>query len=442
VNKIVLLNYGLNRELGITRNMWQVSAGDIVVSAIPVDERFLTYLCEVCGMDRDTITVLNIGQGVEEMLTSPVLAGRLRVLTGGSDDWELYPAAYTYGAAALAELLGLRSHAGLRFAGQRGDDLLNRKSHFRQLAAGAGVSIADGSVVTTEADLTAAVERMLPATGTVVVKRDNDLGGHGNWALTTKEARPLNGVWRTIAVNGNLAEITARLWNELTDEGNMLLVVETYHHAKRVFYFEYVIDAEGRPRILNTGLKRETVGEPGAPRQVWLGLEIPADLPPGTTARALTESGQIAEIVARLGYRGHVNVDGVYTEDGSFFFTEVNARWGGCTSLHNIGEKVLGPDYADDHVISGLRVVTPMRLWDAVDLLRRHDLHFTPESGEGVLVLGYDGQLAKATECVLIGRTRARVREIEERLRAVAGTVTDPALVESALVELNEEVTG
>jgi hypothetical protein len=375
------------------------------------------------------------------MLTSPELAGRLRMLTEEGGDWELFPAGYTEGVVGLAELLGLRAHSGLRMAAQRGDDLLNRKSHFRQLAAGAGVSIADGSVVTTEADLTAAVERLLPVTGTVVVKRDNDLGGHGNWALTTKEAKALDGVWRTIKVNGNLAETTAKLWHELTDAGSMLVVVESYHQAKRVLFFEYLVDAEGRPRILNTGLKRETAGAPGAPRQVWLGLEIPADLPPGTGARALTESGQIADIVARLGYRGRFNIDGVYTEDGDFFFTEVNVRWGGCTSLHNVGEKVLGPGYADDHVISGLRVVTPMRLWDAVDLLKRHDLHFAPESGEGVLVLGYDGQLAKATECVLIGRTRERVRKLEERVRAVAGTVTDPALVESALVEMNEEVT-
>lgn len=442
MNKIVLLNYGLNRDRGITRNIWQVSEGDIVVTAIPVDERFLTYVCETSGIARDTITVLDIGAGVEEMLASPELAARLRLLTRGRGDWELFPAAYTQGVADLAELLGLPVHAGLRFAAQRGDDLLNSKSHFRQLAAGIGVSIADGTVVTTEAGLTTAVERLLPATGTVVVKRDSDVGGHGNWALTTKEARPLAGVWRTLAVNGNLAETTARLWHKLTDPGHMLLVVESYHPAKRVFYFEYSIGADGRPQILNTGIKRETVGEPGAPRQLWLGLENPADLPSGTAARALTEAGQLVGLVACLGYRGHINVDGVFTEDGGFFFTEVNARWGGCTSLHSVGEKLFGPRYADDHVLSGLRVVTPMRPWDAVDLLRQHDLHFTPDSGEGVLVLGYDGQLAKATECVLIGQTREQVREIEDRLRAVAGTVTDPALVELTPVDLNEEAMG
>jgi hypothetical protein len=431
VNKILLMNYGLSCEIGVTRQMWMVHEGDIVVSAIPVDEHFLDYLCELSGIDRDKFTVLNIGRDVdEETLTAPDLVAKLRALMGGRTDWELLPAAHTEAVADLAALLGLPEDTGLRFTAQRGPDLLNRKSHFRQLAAGAGVVVPAGSIVTTEAELAAAVERHLPVTGTVIVKRDNDLGGAGNRALTTKESGPLNGVRETVAVNGNRAEAVARLWTELAGTDGEVLVVEAYHHATQIFYFEYLIGADGQPRILDTGLRRDAVGEPDAPSLVWVGLEIPADLPPGTAARALTESGRLVDLAARLGYRGHLNVDGILTEDGELYFNEINARWGGCTSLHDIGEKLFGPHYADDHVVSGLRVVTPMRLADAVDLLRRNDLHFTHESGEGAVVLGYDAELGKATECVLIGRTRERVREIEERLRAVAGTVTDPALVE------------
>jgi hypothetical protein len=431
VNKILLMNYGLSCEIGVTRQMWMVHEGDIVVSAIPVEEHFLDYLCEVSGIDRDTVTVLNIGRDVDEdALVAPDLVAELRALMGGSTGWELLPAAHTEGVAALAELLGLPKDTGLRFTAQRGPDLLNRKSHFRQLAAGAGAAIPAGSIVTTEAELAAAVERHLPETGTVIVKRDDDLGGAGNRALTTKEAGPLNGVRETVVVNGNRAEAVTRLWQELAGVDGQVLVVESYHHATEIFYFEYLIGADGVPRVLDTGLRRDAVGEPDAQSLVWVGLEIPADLPPGTAARALTESGRLADLAARLGYRGHLNVDGILTEDGELYFNEINARWGGCTSLHDIGEKLFGPNYADHHVVSGLRIVTPMRLSDAVELLRHNDLHFTRETGDGAVVLGYDQELSKATECVLTGRTRARVREIEERLRAVAGTVTDPALVE------------
>lgn len=431
MNKILLMNYGLSCEIGVTRQMWMVHEGDIVVSAIPVDEKFLDYLCELSGIDRDKVTVLNIGRDVdEETLTAPDLVARLRAAMGGSTEWELLPAAHTEAVAALAELLGLPIDTGLRFTAQRGPDLLNRKSHFRQLAAGAGVTLPAGAIVTTEAELAAAVERLLPETGTVIVKRDNDLGGAGNRALTTKEAGPLNGVRETVAVNGNRVEAVARLWRELAGVDGQVLVAEAYHHATDIFYFEYHIGPDGIARMLDTGLRRDAVGEPDAPSLVWVGLEIPADLPPGTAARALTESGRLADLAARLGYRGHLNIDGIRTVDGALYFNEINARWGGCTALHDIGEKLFGPAYADHHVISGLRVLTPMRFADAVDLLRRNGVHFTPESGEGAIVLGYDAELGKATECVLIGPTRERVREIEEHLRAVAGTVTDPALVE------------
>ncbi|GIJ29225.1 hypothetical protein Vqi01_43870 [Micromonospora qiuiae] len=430
-NKILLMNYGLNCTIGVYRQMWMVEEGDIVVSAIPVDEEFLAYVCAVSGFDRDRITVLNIGRDVtEEVLASPELAGQLRPLLGGSTAWQLLPAAFTEGVAVLAERLGLPLDIGLRFTAQRGPDLLNRKSHFRQLAAGARVSIPDGCVVTTLPELTAAVERYLPKTGTVIIKRDDDLGGHGNRAVTTKEAGPLSGVRQTVSVNGNIPEVAARLWEELADPGSHVLVVESYHTAERIFFYEYLIDADGSFRILDTGIRRDVPGDPGAAALVWLGLELPADLGASAAAQALTQSAQLVGLAARLGYRGHLNVDGITTAEGEVLFNEMNARWGGCTSLHHIGVNVFGENYADHHVISGMRVITPMVLADAVDLLRRHGLDFSRETGEGVIVLGFDTELGKATECVLVGPSRAGVRKLEQRVREVAGTVSDPALVE------------
>lgn len=430
-HKILLMNYGLSCPIGVYRQLWMVDEGDIVVSAVPVEEEFLSYVCTTLRLSRHTITVLDIGRDVsEEVLASPELAEQLRPLLAGSPSWQLVPAAYTEGVAALAELLDLPIDAGLRFTAQRGPDLLNRKSHFRRLAAGAGVSIPDGRVVSTRAELTAAMERHLPLTGTVIVKRDDDLGGHGNRAATTKEAGPLPGVRRTMPVGSDVTEVAAQLWDELTDDGNQVLVVESYHTAERVFFFEYLIGDDGRARILDTGTRRDVAGDPGAPGLVWAGLDLPADLRPSAAMRALTEAAELVRIAADLGYRGYINVDGIVTAQGELYFNELNARWGGCTSLHYIGVKLFGETYADEHVISGLRVVTPMVLSDAMELLRDHGLQFSPETGEGVIVLGYETDLGKATECVLIGPSQRRVREIEARLREVAGTVNDPALVE------------
>lgn len=429
-NSILLMNYGLNQPMGVYRQMWMVEEGTIVVSAVSVDDEFWGYVCDVAGIDRDKVVIVDIGRELtDEVLTSPELLGRLAPLVAGATDWELVPAAFTQGVAGLAELLGLTVDTGLRFAAQRGCELLNRKSHFRRLAAGAKVSVPAGCVVTTERELANGIDRHLPETGTVIVKRDNDLGGRGNRALT-KDPVPLPGVRETIAIDGNVSDVAARLWMELTEGTDEVLVVESYHAAARVFYLEYLIDAEGFPRFLDSGLKREVLGGPGAASMVWVGLELPADLGPSTAARALTEAARIVGTAADLGYRGHINVDGIVTTDGRMFFNEVNARWGGSTALHHVGEKLFGANYADDHVVSGLRVVRPAPLAETVGLLRDNGLHFSAESGEGALVLGYDRTFGRATECVLIGPSTSRVREIEDRVCEVVGTVSDPALVD------------
>lgn len=94
------------------------------------------------------------------------------------------PCFWTQGVAELAAVLGLAPRGGLGFAAQRGSDLLNRKTHFRQLAAGAGVPVPDGSVARTPLELTRAIERQLPRTGTAIVKQDDGAGGSGNLTLT------------------------------------------------------------------------------------------------------------------------------------------------------------------------------------------------------------------------------------------------------------------
>jgi hypothetical protein len=417
-----------------------VDAGDIVVASEPADEQFVSYVCEHSGIDRDSIVVLALGRDLDdEAIASIELADRLGPLLTGPGSWRLQPAMFTESVAALAALLGLPLDAGLRFAAQRGPDLLNRKSHFRQLAAGAGVSIPAGGLVYNARELAVAIDRYVAPTGTVIVKRDNDLGGHGNRAFTTGDAVPLSGVRKNVALDGDTAGAAERLWAELADDTGRVLVVESYHPAEQIFYFEYFIDAEGRPRILASGLWRDAPGAPGTPYLVWEGLDLPADLRPATAAQALTQSAQLAAVCAGIGFRGHLNIDAILTADGRLFFNEINARFGGGTTLHHIGAMLFGERYADDHVISGLRTVNPITLPDAVELLRAHGLHYTAESGEGVLVVTYDSDLVRPTECVVVGPNRARVREIEARVRAVAGTVNDPVLAGTALVDLNEE---
>ncbi|MGI5336473.1 peptide ligase PGM1-related protein [Streptomyces sp. CA-181903] len=422
--RIVLLNVGTAAPRAVHRQLWLLREGDVVVVPFVPDEDFLRYVCGELGADRAAIRFVSAGENLtDEALTAPALIREVRALLADHDAWELLPAHHTEGVAAFADLCGLPPDTGLRFAAQRGPVLLNRKSHFRQLAVGADVPVPEGTVVTGPAALAAAVERYLPRTGTVVVKRDDDLGGQGNVALTLKEARPLPGTRATLAAHAPEAAADV-LWAELTDRQNPVLAVESYHRSTHSFYAEYVIGPAGEVTFLDSGtIRRRADTDPAAPELVWVGLELPAELPAGAGARALTASARMVALAAAIGYRGHINVDGIVTDTGEVLFNEANARWGGSLALHAAGERLLGPAYLDTHVLSGLRDVPALPLPVALDVLRRHGLAFSPETGEGTVVLGYDPSGERPLECVVLAPTRERARAVEVTVRDAVGEV-------------------
>ncbi|MEU3711053.1 peptide ligase PGM1-related protein [Streptomyces catenulae] len=415
--RILVLNVGTAAARAIHRQLWMIDEGDVVVSPIAVDETFLRYVCGALGIDPDAVRLVVHPDGLTDpALVAPGLVARLRAAVGDADAY-LAPAAHTEGVAALAGLLGLPLGPGLRFAAQRGPVLLNRKSHFRQLAVGAGLPVPDGSVVTGARALTDAVARHLPRTGTVVVKRDDDLGGQGNIAVTLGPTDPLPGVARTLSAADPRAAAES-LWAELTDADNRLLVVESYHPATHSFYTEYLIAEDGGVTFLNSGgIRRCPDPDPDAEELVWVGLELPAELPPGAASRALTAAARMVALAAAVGYRGHINVDAILTTEGEVLFNEVNARWGGSLALHTLGTRLLGPNYADHHVISGLRDITPLPVAEALRVLDATGLAFSAGSGEGVVLVGCDPRLGAPLECVAIAPSRARARQIEDRLR-------------------------
>ncbi|MFI6683218.1 peptide ligase PGM1-related protein [Streptomyces sp. NPDC050485] len=429
--KIIILNVGTEHALGdrassthpITRSGWRhawfAEEGDILVSPVSVDEDFLRYLGGALGFDAATVTVLGRDRIVtDELLLSEELLKELAELVGDGSSWQLMPCFWTEGVAELAALIGIESRAGLDFAAQRGSDFLNRKTHFRQLAAGAGLPLPDGSVVRTPQALARAIEKHLPRTGTVIVKQDDGAGGLGNLTLTRGEATPLPGSRETRHVGEDIPALAAEVWESLTDGLSHGLVVESYHTATHQFYLEYVIGGDGVPTFLNSGrIRVRPDSDPTSTELVWIGLDIPAELPPYLSANALNLSLRLATLVAEIGYRGHINIDAIATDTGELLFNEVNARWGGGLVAHNICERLIGERYADTHVISTLRDVPPASLSDVLRVLGERDLHFSRASQEGVLVLACDPLLTNNMECLVVGASRDRVREIEAKLR-------------------------
>lgn len=403
------------------RLLWLAEEGDTVVIPCAVEEEFRQYVCGTLGIDPDSLRILAWdGFLTDATVVSEEFVGELRSVLADRSDWELVPCLATAGTAELARLLGV-AYPGRDFAAQRGPELFNRKSHFRRLASGAGLPLPDGAVVSSPEALARAIPRLVERTGTVIVKQDNAGGGNGNIAVTTGPVRPLAGV-REVRALADVDELATSIWAETTYESSHVLVVESYHPAERMFYFEYLIGADAIPVFLNSGtVQLAPKSDPGATSLDWIGLELPADVPAFTLANALTWSARYAQAAAQAGYRGYINIDALQAETGELIFNESNARWGGGLALHAVAARLLGTRYADTHFVRNLRDVRPVPLNDLLKVLDDRDLLFTAEAGEGVVVLAADPALSDPAECLLIGPSQERNHAIETAFRDVVG---------------------
>lgn len=409
------------------RNTWFACDGDIIVTPVPIKIDFLIYIGQILDINPDTITIVipqmdDRAQLIltDELLLSADTVNKIRLHLGKFDDWTIMPCFYTVGVAQLAEILSISDHSGRQFAAQRGCDLLNRKTHFRQLAAGIHLPVADGSIAYTAKGLAMAIKKHIARTGTVIIKQDNSAGGMGNITITTGEVTPLPGSRETRKIQEDVDDMAIDLWSELIDQntqGIRNFVVESYHEASIRFYLEYLIPEIGPPYFLNGGTIRLCSDtNPLAKELQWIGLEIPADIPSFSFANVLSYTMQLVMLAAQIGYRGYLNIDAIITDENELIFNEVNARWGGGTILHTIGERLLGKQYADRYVLSSLRDVACPPLRDVINILQENNLHFNFASKEGILIVGCDEILTNTMECLLIGSSTSRVRELEKQL--------------------------
>ena len=327
------------------RSAWFANNDDIIISPVPIQSNFLNYIGNTLNFDPSTVRVITTDQlGAEfiitdELLLSPSVMKHLKLYTRYSDQWQIMPCYFTEGVAECAVQLGITDMPGQRFAAQRGCDLLNRKSHFRQLAVGAGLPLAEGSIVDTPNRLAKAIRKHLRKTGIVIVKTDNGAGGMGNITLTKQSTSPLAGSRETRKTSIDIEAMAVDLWSEMTNSWCQTLVVESYYEASHIFYLEYSILDDGSPSFLNSGtIRLKSDSNPAAKELVWLGLEIPAEVPAFSFAKVLNYGVRFVEVAANIGYRGPLNIDVIVTDTNQIIFNEVNARWGGdlsCMKLLN-----------------------------------------------------------------------------------------------------------
>lgn len=430
--KIIVLNLGTEHALqaGATlphslsksawRHAWLLDVGDILLSPVEINRDLITYIARVLGFDAGHVQIVVYPALLsDEVLAQDRVVAALRHRMVADTHYSVMSCYASPGVARLAALLNCDDDVGRDFLDQRGPDLFNRKSHFRQLATWMGLPIPAGAVVRGASDLTRAIDRLLPQGGAVIVKQDHAAGGLGNIVLTEAEPLPVPGARATRRVaRGAIAAAAERLWEELAPTGEPV-VVEHYAEAPWNFYHEYHLGSDGVPALVASGTIRVRASDdPTAAALVWIGLDIPAQVPPAHLAAGRLLADRFAAFAAAAGYRGFINIDAMTSEAGVTVLNESNARWGGGLVLHEVARRLLGDDYAKNHVLSSLRDVPAPARPELVVTLEQAGLTFNPSAAEGIVVLACDEHEAGLAECLVLAESLPRSRTIEKRLRA------------------------
>ncbi|WP_342723670.1 peptide ligase PGM1-related protein [Bradyrhizobium sp. B097] len=402
------------------RSAWFAQEGDLIVSPVAIPTDLLSFIGTTLNFDASSLLLL-VPEGTRQArvlndctLLSNTVVERIDSHIHPKSSWRIHPCYSSEGVARLAALLGI-PQSGDDFALQRGPDLLNRKSHFRQLATSVGLPLPNGCVTTDSNELFRAVTSLRSENGSVIVKLDNGAGGIGNVVLTSNESDPLPGARDTRQIPWPSFDPEA-LWSEMTTASCKTLVVESYHVARSPFYLEYEIEQDGSIVFINSGNIRLRRSNDRFERAlIWTGLELPSDLRNEQWLTAQTHAYRFVQLARTLGYRGMINIDAIFASDGRLLFNEANGRWGGGSVLHSIAVRLLGYDYSGCYVVLSVRNVRSSSVQTAHDRFVEDGFLFDGTRKEGVIPLAAD-QEAGTVECLVIARDRPAARNLQHRL--------------------------
>jgi len=393
------------------RSIWFVEEGDLIISPIQLGENFLSYVCRTLGIQRNSFSIIVVHSNhpkdyvlTDRSLADVQLRERIRQHTANWHARSVMPCYYSVGVADLASDIDITVPDCATFALQEGPDLLNRKSHFRQFAAGNGLPIAPGAIARSKQQFAKAVECYLRQTGRVIVKLDNGAGGMGNVTLSTRDSSPTPGARETRQIIGD-PRVAASC---------NTLVVETYYAATHMFYLEYEIDELSRTNFVNSGtIKLAANPDPRAKELIWIGLRLPADIPSNVLPIANTLAIRLVDVAASIGYRGPLNIDAIITTEGRLLFNEINARWGGGTVMHALATRLRK---TNNWVASSIRNLPASTFAIALEDLQARNLLYDASTGEGAVLLAVDEHDTGTMECLLVSKTSDRLREYENAM--------------------------
>ncbi|WP_437014564.1 peptide ligase PGM1-related protein [Streptomyces sp. enrichment culture] len=270
------------------------------------------------------------------------------------------------------------------------------------------------------------MKRLLPRTGSVIMKRDRAVGGHGNLVITTNEDVHAVGAMETLHVTDtcDLTELVTAAGLAETFAPMGEVVVEEFLPDCRSVYAEVRCPLPPEePQILNTGSLRTGEDPP-----VLAGLELPLADVSDDVGKIFTDGAlRLARLMQTLGYQGLASIDAVISPDGTVRFNEVNARLGGSTHLDVIATVLLGKNWADGHVLLSRFSVPSPPFTTLVDGLARNGLAWDRAAREGVVIASDDTEASGTVEYVVLAPTWSRCRALEAELHAYLAESVQPA---------------
>ncbi|WDZ83894.1 peptide ligase PGM1-related protein [Micromonospora cathayae] len=401
------------------RMLWFARDGDVLVLPFAPPPEYRDYVTGLTGTDPDTLAVVvpppgRLGTEIlaPDRLTDPGFLRRLRHALGDQPPHEILAVYKDVTVTGLARALAAETALpGYPFSAQAGDALVNSKAGFRALAAGAGVPIAPGTVVTRPEQALTAVTDLFDRGHSVMVKLEFNGGGYGNEILSRTGGVAPAGAPRVEVLPDRAAVLSylERRWEWLTAGGAHRLVVERFFPDSTTLYAEYLVADEGA-RLIGVG---ELLMEP-----VAIGAVLPAQtIGPQTRAELLDGAQRLVESLRVLGYRGVVSADAIHTPDGPVLFTETNCRLTGSTHVHLVLDgRVVDADHRDERVFlerSGWAVPS---FPAAVERLAAAGLGYDPTSRTGVVVTSNEVDADGTVTCCAIAGDLAAAEEMHRRL--------------------------
>ncbi len=409
------------------RLLWLARTGDVIILPREPSNTFLKYIESINGVNFSDIKIIvptNIGTRRASITNNLLLSET--VLTEVKETlyelptqtWQILPYYFTSAVGQFGrELAKYFSLMQPPFNAEGGAEILNQKAIFRKLAAGISIPFATGETIENTHALNTTITRLLAFTGNVIVKQDKNAGGYGNYVITTTNRSHFKGAGKVLSLTDNSMEsILSLIRTELATKGNEALTIEVYYNTSTVIYSEYFLGDDGTVEYLNHGIMRM--------QPLWSGFEIPGHLKPKIQAELIHNSTKLALLAKSLGYKGHLNIDAIVTENDTVIFTEINGRTGGCTHVHTVSAQLLGPNYLNTHQSTTYNRIIVENLEAYLNLLSENQINFSTLEKKGVVILSSDQhEFGTTLELIFTSQNTEETLRIENLARGLASSI-------------------